>query len=78
MVNTFGYEFLTVLSCYVAALQTVQFKHDKLPFQAFETCFVYRLLQIICSCGAVAMHRRHLMIWAVFAPKVRKMILFID
>ena len=39
-------------------------------FRISAVCCWYRITLLCCSCFAAALHRRHLMVWAVFAPKV--------
>ena len=38
--------------------------------QALRPLVAYRLLLLLAACACCALHRRHLMVWAVFAPKL--------
>jgi GPI ethanolamine phosphate transferase membrane region len=40
------------------------------PLLCMYTWCAYRMFLLACSCGCALIHRRHLMVWAVFAPKV--------
>jgi GPI ethanolamine phosphate transferase 3 subunit O len=40
------------------------------PLLCMYTWCAYRMFLVACSCGCALIHRRHLMVWAVFAPKV--------
>jgi hypothetical protein len=44
---------------------------SRLATAPLQLMLAYRLCLLSLSCAAAALHRRHLMVWAVFAPKVR-------
>jgi phosphatidylinositol glycan class O len=60
--NTFGWEILGFL-CIRLASRILQRPH-LLKFYCF-----YQLLETFCSCVSVSLLRRHLMVWATFAPR---------
>lgn len=61
-VNTFGWDILGI--CYLTNTCKVNIRQDILPWFCF-----YQLLETTISCISVSILRRHLMVWAIFAPK---------
>jgi phosphatidylinositol glycan class O len=59
--NTFGWEMLGV----VLTLLVSYYKNIAV-WRWF--CF-FQLLEAVCSCISVSLLRRHLMVWAIFAPR---------
>ena len=61
-VNTFGWDIMGVI--FAAKVFNVCDRID-----AFNWFCVYQLLETIFSCISVSIMRRHLMVWAIFAPR---------
>lgn len=65
--NTMGWDILSLLlavgwtRAHRSALQAVT---------ALRPLLAYRLLLLLGACGCCALHRRHLMVWSIFAPKL--------
>lgn len=49
---------------------TQQQRRGRTLYHVSAVCCLYRIMLLCFSCFAAALHRRHLMVWAVFAPKV--------
>jgi hypothetical protein len=64
-INTFGYDALFVL----LALLTFKYLFPVDYRLHFQIPLLYRAIVLIGSVLAAGLHRRHLMVWAVFAPK---------
>ncbi len=60
--NTFGWEIVGLVAVSTSAYLT------RRPFIWKAYCF-YQLLETIGSCISVSLFRRHLMVWAIFAPR---------
>lgn len=60
--NTFGYEILGVVL--VAAISRVTCRSDIWSYFCF-----YQMIETLFSCISVTIMRRHLMVWAIFAPR---------
>lgn len=64
--NTFGWDLLALLL--VVAWTRTQRAASQAT--ALRPLLAYRLLLLLGACGCCALHRRHLMVWAIFAPKL--------
>ena len=60
-INTFGADALSYLCMFMCHSQTDRVK---------SVSFVYRMTVLAGSTLCVLIHRRHLMVWTVFAPKL--------
>lgn len=77
-VNTFGHDILAIIGVYIAVQHAVFNQPNRFAFKSKSkvqktlmlSVVLYRLLLVCCSALAASLHRRHLMVWAVFAPKV--------
>mmetsp|Transcript_15419 Transcript_15419/g.21168 ORF Transcript_15419/g.21168 Transcript_15419/m.21168 type:complete len:80 (-) Transcript_15419:404-643(-) len=74
-VNTFGHDVLAIIGTYIIVYYSVTLLKSKSKLQEtlILSVVLYRLLLLCCSALAAALHKRHLMVWAVFAPKVRRL-----
>lgn len=69
--NTFGWEVLGNI-----VTLKVSYDHNKnLVWRWF--CF-FQLLEALCSCISVSLLRRHLMVWAIFAPRFVFAVIFLS
>ena len=66
--NTFGYDILFICINFWGLLNF----RDVIDIPSDIFCFAlfYRSMVVIGSAFSAAIHRRHLMVWAVFAPKL--------
>lgn len=75
-INTFGCDVLVLMALCVSSLRwhregvTVKGATMRVGSFLMRVALVYRIALVLFSCTAAALHRRHLMVWAVFAPKV--------
>lgn len=60
--NTFGMDILGIVL--VATLSRVAGRNDVWSYFCF-----YQLIETVFSCVSVTLMRRHLMVWAIFAPR---------
>ena len=60
--NTFGWEILGLLGIHMTSRMTSR------PYLWRFYCF-YQLLETVSACLSVSLLRRHLMVWATFAPR---------
>lgn len=60
--NTFGWEIVGLIAVSASSFLT------RRPLVWNMYCF-YQLLETLGSCISVSIFRRHLMVWAVFAPR---------
>jgi len=60
--NTFGYDVLGIVL--VATLSRVSNRLDVWSWFCF-----YQMIEALFSCISVSIFRRHLMVWAIFAPR---------
>ena len=60
-INTFGWEILGYLVTYVL----LRPQHHQL----WRYAILFQLLELCCACVAASILRRHLMVWAIFAPR---------
>ena len=66
--NTFGYDILFI---FVNIVGLLCFRSKIfIPYEIIYSALFYRMMVVVGSTFAAAMHRRHLMVWAVFAPKL--------
>lgn len=66
-VNTFGSE-LVALAMALLYLQSLHKSTSKMSF--LGVMLVYRMMLLVVTCVSAYILRRHLMLWAVFAPKL--------
>ena len=60
--NTFGWEILGLV---LVRLSSTLHKSDAL----WRWYSLYQMIETFCSCISVSLLRRHLMVWAVYAPR---------
>jgi phosphatidylinositol glycan class O len=60
--NTFGWEVLGM--CFLANTCRVSNRQDVMSWYCF-----YQMVETFVSCVSVSILRRHLMVWAIFAPR---------
>ncbi len=60
--NTFGWEILGI--CFLANACQACARQDVMSWYCF-----YQLVETFVSCVSVSILRRHLMVWAIFAPR---------
>jgi phosphatidylinositol glycan class O len=60
--NTFGWEIVGSVLCFVSCQSSD-------AFNVWSWLFFYQLYEAFASCVSVSILRRHLMVWAVFAPR---------
>ncbi len=77
--NTFGFDHMAAVAVHIVALRWEQKYGSGRDGKAigggriFRTLvgasLLYRMAMVLCGCASAALLRRHLMVWAVFAPK---------
>ena len=67
--NTFGWEIIGTFLVLVITSQCTQRRLSSSSHSVWEWFCFYQLMEAAGSCLSVTLMRRHLMVWAVFAPR---------
>ena len=65
--NTFGFEILG--SCLVLIFSQSSRKNSRNSADVWEWFIYFQWTEMLASCLSVSMMKRHLMVWAIFAPR---------